>query len=1368
MSIPFKKIPTGNDDLDRVQQNIVTALAAVPDAQKPNVVTVSADYKVTGLEDVLHVNSQQGPVKVTLLSPSVSNRPITIKQINLQTGSSKVNQVTIATADGSKTIAGASTLTLDATGTGSVSITADNTQHWPSTSAGGNPPIPVPSPTPGPPGGGVQSVLGLAPIASSGGTNPIISLLPSGVAPGIYTNPQITIDAHGLIDTAISLPGFDVRADGIQVGTIELIFLDASNLSDGARCWVDSVGDYFRLALSTLAPTATTIVNAFNKPGYQWLRLFVVNLSNSTPTDWYIDPSAGNDENTGLVGFPLKTCAEWYYRTHEIDIPIGAGLFVHLLSDIPDTDYITAWTNGGDFVQFQGTVAVTDTLTVTSAQLKSAALNHANEITVTGFDFTSFVGTLLRVQGTTQYAAITKAISLGVARLGELWDGPTFRPIAGGVTSGATIELITQTKGPLLATNNGGTPFRFSDIRFDGSGPVEIIETRFGPSAFTRRCIFGGTGYSRVALTSGNYVSCIFRSEFQDNGVMNDGYTGCAWLAPLPANNNFGGTRQVSLGSCVAQGAGLLFTGVQLVIRGDFGTFDLVNTGPRPAGFQNDDDLGPSTITFSDLVAGRHYGSGNAASTYMWMVNNCVVYYQSSAPPTMDSNQSLVNGATVTTSSLPMAINPFSGSGIVDNTNSAGLLAITSAGLVTPRTIVPGDASVLVSNGDGTAGNPSITGNYQPGTGISITGNVIAATGGSGTVTTVTGSTPIVITGTPTTTPNVTIQGALVSGSTSTTAQNLGALTSGLLKGTVSGGINTIATAISGTDYQPAGNYITALTGDGTATGPGSATFTLATTGVTPGSYTYGGFTVDADGRLTAASSGTTPITAITGTPPIFITGGNNVTIQGSIVSGSTSTTAQNIGALSSGVLQAAISAGVATLSTFVSGAARIPFGSGTNGQFTDDASLTASTTGGLGGAGTAVTILNTSGATTPGFFTINTSTNGAAGAVSRWSTTAGAGSNYVQMGMLGNSFTPTGLLGPNVALIELFAGSANLLLGNVGTGDVIFETTSSRTERMRIANGGNVSIASLTAGGLVKAAATTGVLSIASAGTDFVTSVSVTAPITNTGTSANPNIGHATSGITPGTYVTPQITVNATGHITSASFVNTYQQIESDGTPVTSEATLNFIAPLHAADSGGSPFRTNATLLYDNATITLNGSNQIAVTALKETSGPTLLAISGIPNAAPNVNVLVRDGLGLNQIQGIPANQLLVGEQLRYFMSIASWPTNQGWIATSDFANFYHAIVIEYPVQHAATTVTLVANLIANGLTTSGVTAGITQNGSAVIGAVFNMSTTTTPGRYTSGPITLSSSAATDTFGVSWSNSATGSVKCSFTVFIN
>jgi hypothetical protein len=73
----------------------------------------------------------------------------------------------------------------------------------------------------------------------------------------------------------------------------------------------------------------------------------------------------------------------------------------------------------------------------------------------------------------------------------------------------------------------------------------------------------------------------------------------------------------------------------------------------------------------------------------------------------------------------------------------------------------------------------------------------------------------------------------------------------------VSGVTSAIQTQING--KQATGNYITALTGDVTATGPGSVAATLANSGVTAGTYvTPSSVTVDAKGRLTAITGGIT------------------------------------------------------------------------------------------------------------------------------------------------------------------------------------------------------------------------------------------------------------------------------------------------------------------------------------------------------------------------------------------------------------------------------------------------------------------------------------------------------------------------------
>lgn len=106
-----------------------------------------------------------------------------------------------------------------------------------------------------------------------------------------------------------------------------------------------------------------------------------------------------------------------------------------------------------------------------------------------------------------------------------------------------------------------------------------------------------------------------------------------------------------------------------------------------------------------------------------------------------------------------------------------------------------------------------------------------------------------------------------VATATSTPAIMLSTTITGILKGNGT----AISAAVSGTDYQPAGNYVTALTGDVTASGPGSVAATLATVNSnvgTFGSATQAGvFTVNGKGLITAASATTvTPaVGSITG-----------------------------------------------------------------------------------------------------------------------------------------------------------------------------------------------------------------------------------------------------------------------------------------------------------------------------------------------------------------------------------------------------------------------------------------------------------------------------------------------------------------------
>ena len=144
----------------------------------------------------------------------------------------------------------------------------------------------------------------------------------------------------------------------------------------------------------------------------------------------------------------------------------------------------------------------------------------------------------------------------------------------------------------------------------------------------------------------------------------------------------------------------------------------------------------------------------------------------------------------ITKSSGALTIGTTGANAMTLKTNGSTAVTIDSTqGFTFPTFAGGGNQCVQVNN----SGKLGVTGSACGSGGLG---------GASGTVTNVTGTPPIFITGTPAVTPNVTIQGAIVSGSTSTTAQNTGSLTTGLAKLNVAAGVNTFSTAAAGTDYQ--------------------------------------------------------------------------------------------------------------------------------------------------------------------------------------------------------------------------------------------------------------------------------------------------------------------------------------------------------------------------------------------------------------------------------------------------------------------------------------------------------------------------------------------------------------------------------------
>ena len=372
---------------------------------------------------------------------------------------------------------------------------------------------------------------------------------------------------------------------------------------------------------STLTPDNITVVTASGKAGYQWVRQFVPNLAANFVTAWWVDPVSGNDEATGTtLGSPLKTFAEWNRRTFAITIT--GNVAVTVLNDVPDADQVYATANSQCFgVSFRttisGTLTVASTQTVTTAQAKNATANQANELHIAGFDFTPFVGNLVRVQGTSNYAVVTKAISLGVGRVSELVTFTILSGVpigtmtgGGGITTGQTVEFMAQTKGPLSVRNTGTAPVWLQDLRLTGTGFHRLYDASLSPVILTRVIFAGSTGGNLTTKAGSTYQCCSFQngiSSSPSSGMFN--ILGGAYLGPPTGSVfNLSAERFLLLTSFVLQYGQLQIPGSNLVIRGDIGQFDVPVTVSRAAGIWLADDLGPSSVYFTTDVgnAWRH------------------------------------------------------------------------------------------------------------------------------------------------------------------------------------------------------------------------------------------------------------------------------------------------------------------------------------------------------------------------------------------------------------------------------------------------------------------------------------------------------------------------------------------------------------------------------------------------------------------------------------------------------------------------------------------------------------------------------------------------------------------------------------------
>lgn len=277
----------------------------------------------------------------------------------------------------------------------------------------------------------------------------------------------------------------------------------------------------------------------------------------------------------------------------------------------------------------------------------------------------------------------------------------------------------------------------------------------------------------------------------------------------------------------------------------------------------------------------------------------------------------------------------------------------------------------------------------------------------------------------------------------------------------------------------------------------------------------------------------------------------------------------------------------------------------------------------------------------------------------------------------------------PNISLTGIVP------IANGGTGVNTVPTNG----KLLIGNGTGYSSANLTAGSNI--AITNGAGTVTVAATGVVTSVSASAPLASSG-GTSPTITHSTSGVAAGTYSNATVSVDLTGHVTSAS---------SGPAPVTSVAAS---APL--TSTGG----TTPTIGIGTVPVTKGGTGITTVPG----NGKLLIG-NGVDYTSANLTagagISITNGAGNVTISAIASSSftftMTAAESIAVGDMVASNPSGQAVLADCTLAN-------HYPALGVCTNVTL-GVVTVQPLGPSGLFSGLTPGQTYFIGTAGGLVTT-------------------------------------------
>lgn len=368
--------------------------------------------------------------------------------------------------------------------------------------------------------------------------------------------------------------------EAIKVANIAALTA-ATGIQTGDQAYVGTIKSFFVYDSSSgLTSDNISIVNS--GLGGRWLRSPIPDPSWVYVTDWFIDPSTGNDEAAGSSLAPLLSWAE-LNRRWGLGARIPQSVSVTLVNDLLDADpleFDIKIINGSE-ISILGTPTVRRAGSVTSLISKNRATNTPIQITDSGMSGTWTTDlnkrvTLTSGPNTGVWAWVNKDLGSKKARttdwVGDLFGVGSYSPPIVGNTY--KVENLTKVRLGLchadadLSTNGVGDVY-FQDIEFSGSSGAYFYLNTISSYFIFYGCLINFT----IEIYGDNGFS-FYNCNLVGGGIQTHGLNFAA-AGRLGGENGFtiaGGVFAIDFGTFV-DGTGVLVQNGKVLI-GEMACFD--------------------------------------------------------------------------------------------------------------------------------------------------------------------------------------------------------------------------------------------------------------------------------------------------------------------------------------------------------------------------------------------------------------------------------------------------------------------------------------------------------------------------------------------------------------------------------------------------------------------------------------------------------------------------------------------------------------------------------------------------------------------------------------------------------------------------